>query len=222
MKRLAAALALVLCAAAPAGAHPGHGAESVTVDGDSLRFAPDEVTVGVGESVIWFWQGVVSRNHSVTSDPGQAESFDSDPNGPPTNATHPAGDSFSHTFREEGRFTYHCQVHSEMTGVVNVVALPGTSGSLRLNGLRVVDRGRRIHLRFFLSKPADLVGRIAQWRKPRWHGVKTFNERGRKGRNELDVAAGSLEPGRYRLTLTAYDDQNRRTSDEQPFSLEGD
>ncbi len=213
MKRFAAALALTLCWVAPAGAHPGHGTEAVTVDGDAFRFAPAEVTIGVNASVYWFWQGVVSRDHSVTTNPGQAESFDSDPDGPPTNETHPAGDSFTHTFRQEGRFTYRCKVHPGMTGVVNVVA-PPTSDSLRLNGLRVVDRGDSIHVRFFLSKKADVVTRITRWRKPRWRPVETVNRGGRKGRNELDLPADSLAPGRYRLRVTAYDDLNRSAADE--------
>jgi plastocyanin len=219
MRRAALAAALALCSVAPAGAHPGHGAESVTVDGDSFSYAPAEVTIGVGESVIWFWQGVVSHDHSVTADPGQAESFDSDPAGPPTSETHHNGDSFSHTFREEGRFSYHCQVHPGMTGVVNVVPIPGSS-PLRLNGLRAADRGRRIHLRFFLSKPADLVVRVTHWRKPRWHGVKTYTPKGDQGRNELELSTGVLDPGRYRLELTAYDLQNHRASDQVAFSVD--
>ncbi len=109
MRRLTAAVALILCTAAPAGAHPGHGAEAVTVDGDATRFTPAEVTIGVNENVFWFWEGAISRNHSVTADSGQSESFDSDPDGPPTNETHPQGDSFSHVFRHEGQFTYHCR-----------------------------------------------------------------------------------------------------------------
>ncbi len=222
MKRLTAAVALVLCSVAPAGAHPGHGAESVTIDGDAFRYAPAEVTVGVRDSVIWFWRGVVSRDHSVTADPGQTEAFDSDPGGPPTNQTHPAGDLFSHTFREEGRFTYHCKVHEGMTGVVNVVAVPGISAHpLRLSGIRVSTHGDEAEARFRLSKRADLVARISEWRKPHWRGVKTINANGRKGRNEIELPAGPLGPGRYRLTLNAYDDQNRRASGQEPFSIKG-
>ena len=219
MRRFAAVLALGLCSVAPAGAHPGHGAEAVTVDGDAFRYAPAEVTVGVGDSVVWFWQGAVSRDHSVTADPGQAESFDSDPDGAPTNATHPAGDSFSQTFREEGRFTYYCKVHPSMTGVVTVVPVPGAS-PLRLTGLRAADRGQRIHVRLFLSERADLVIRIAEWRKPRWRPVGTFNQRGRKGRNELALAAGPLKAGRYRLFVAAYTSQDQRALDQVSFTVD--
>jgi plastocyanin len=218
MKRLVATLAVTLWCAAPAAAHPGHGAEVVTVDGDLFRFAPAEVTVAVNQPVIWFWQGDVSRDHSVTADPGQAESFDSDPDGPPTDETHPAGDSFTYTFREQGRFTYHCKVHPGMTGVVNVVALPASD--LRLDRLRVADRGDSIRVRFFLSKKADVVTRLTRWRNPHWRPVETLNRDGRKGRNELDLPADSLQPGRYRLRVTAYDELNRRAAKEAPFKID--
>lgn len=212
---------VIRLSAKQAVAHPGHGAISVTVDGDGQSYEPAEVTIGVNDAVIWFWTGVVSRNHSVTADPGQAESFDSDPEGPPTNATHPEGDSFSYTFRKEGAFTYHCQVHAGMTGVVNVVGLP-TSTDLRLNGFRVVGRGDSIHTRFFLSSAADVVFRFTQWRSSRWHDVETVSRKGRKGRNTFDFPAESLEPGRYRLQLTAYDAQNQRAASQEPFALRGD
>lgn len=218
MKRLAAAVALALCAAAPAGAHPGHGAESVTVDGDAFRYEPAEVTIGVGESVFWFWQGLAARNHSVTADPGQAESFDSDPAGPPTNETHPAGDSFAHTFSEEGRFTYHCRVHSQMTGVVNVVPIPVTN-PLRVKDLRVKDGGNSVRVQFFVSKKADLVLRITHWGKAHWRSVDTLNRNGRKGRNKFNLSADSLGTGRFRMKVTAYDALNGRASAEAPFSL---
>ncbi len=218
MKRLAAVALLTLCSVAPAGAHPGHGAIAVTVDGDATRYSPAEVKIGVNDSVVWFWSGVVSRDHSVTADAGQAEAFDSDPAGPPTAATHPDGDSFSHTFRHKGRFTYHCQVHPEMTGVVNVVGLPG-SEDLRVNGFRVAGRDDSIHVRFTLSRRADVVFRLTQWRKPNWEAVKTLSRKARKGRNVFDFPARNLDAGRYRLALTAYDARNGRAAIQGPFSL---
>ena len=219
MRRLALAAALVLCAAAPAGAHPGHGAESVTIDGDQFRYTPADVTIGVGESVVWFWQGTVARNHSVTADPGQAESFDSDPGGPPTNDTHPAGDSFTHVFTHEGSFTYHCQVHSGMTGVVHVVPLTGTPTPLRLDDVRVFVRGERIKVRYWVSQRVDLALRIAERRHHGWHTVKTLHRSSPRGQNKLKLSAHGLEPGPYRLTLTVYDDANRSAEERERFKL---
>ena len=219
MRRLALVATLVLCSTAPAGAHPGHGAEPVTIDGDAFRYTPQSVTVAVGDTVVWFWQGAVARNHSVTADSGQAEQFDSDPGGPPTNDTHPAGDSFSHVFTHEGRFTYHCRVHSDMTGVVEVVRLPGQGPPLKLSGLRVSARDTRIEVRFRLTAAADLALRIGERSNNHWHTVKSLYRSGDKGKNRLKVPVGDLDDGSYRLTLAAYDAANRRAEARQRFSL---
>ncbi len=218
MRRLAAAAALALCSVAPAGAHPGHGAEAVTIDGPGNRFTPAEVTIAVNENVFWFWEGVVSRNHSVTADPGQAESFDSDPDGPPTGATHPEGDSFSHVFSHPGRFTYHCQVHPGMTGVVNVVKPPAPS-PLRLQRLRVANRGDSVQVRFSLSRQSDLVIRVTRRTKAGWRTVETLNREGKRGRNELELDRDDLRPGSYRLRVTAYDFVNQRATEQEAFQL---
>jgi plastocyanin len=223
MRRLAPAAALVLALALgsgnPAGAHPGHGADAVAIDGDALRYAPPTVTVGVGDTVVWFWGGV-TRNHSVTADPGQAESFDSDPGGPPDGETHPAGSGFSHVFTQQGRFTYYCQNHATMRGLVEVVAVPDPApGPPRLSDLRVAPRGERIRVGFFLSERADLVARIAERRDGAWRAVETFQRQAYAGQNRLKLPAASLDPGRYRLTLTAYDDADERAEARARFSV---
>ncbi len=220
MRRLAAGIALGLCfAVAPAGAHPGYGGDSVTIEGDAFRYSPPSVTVAVGEPVVWFWQGTLSRNHSVTADPGQAEQFDSDPGGPPTNDTHPEGDSFTHVFSHEGQFWYHCRVHAEMQGFVEVVRLPGQGERLRLSKLEVAPRGERIEVRFKLSAVADLALRIAERRERRWHTVKTLYRKADSGKNRLKLPAGGLEDGHYRLSVAAYDEANRRAEAKDKFSL---
>src|SRR5688572_27978802 len=111
------ALALVASMTLVAGtgeAHPGHG--SVAVEIAFQAYSPADAEVIVGDSVVWTWTGP-DTNHSVTSDPGQADRFDSDPTGTPA---HPAGDTFVHTFNEVGTFRYHCRVHPTMTGKVVV------------------------------------------------------------------------------------------------------
>jgi plastocyanin len=220
MRRLAAAIALTLFAVAPAGAHPGHGGEAVTIEGDAFRYSPPSARIAVGEPVVWFWQGTLARNHSVTADPGQAEQFDSDPAGPPTNATHPEGDSFSHVFTHEGQFWYHCKVHAEMQGFVEVVQLPGQGERLRLRKLKVAPRDERIEVRFRLSAAADLALRIAERREGRWQTVKTLYRKADSGKNLLKLPIGRLDDGRYRLSLAAYDEANRRVEAKDRFSLD--
>lgn len=156
----------------------------------------------------------------MTSDPGQAEQFDSDPEGPPTNEAHPVGSSFSHVFNNVGRFTYYCKTHPNMRGAVDVVAIPGPAEPPRLSGLRVSTRGASATARFRLSRRAQVVGRIAEQRGDRWRTVKSFYRRGRSGANRIRLPAGALEEGRYRLGLVAYDSADRRSNDVRvQFSL---
>jgi len=75
-------------------------------------FRDREVTVPVGTTVMWVYNG--SLPHTVTSDSGL---FDSGALGD--------GGSFSHTFDEPGTFPYHCRFHggpggSAMSGVIIV------------------------------------------------------------------------------------------------------
>lgn len=66
--------------------------------------------VEVGDTVIWtFTDG---PPHSITSDVGSSESFDS--------GTLPSGSTFSHTFSTVGTNAYHCEVHPSMMGVITV------------------------------------------------------------------------------------------------------
>ena len=225
MRRLASATALVfaLLPAAGAGAHPGHGFEPVLVDGDSFAFEPASVTIGVGDSLVWTWDGNLFNNHSVTADPGQAEQFDSDPGRLPTNNTHPRGSSFSHVFAHKGTFTYYCKVHPTMRGSVDVIAVPdAVPGPPRLRSLELEAKGERVRASFRLSEKADVVGRIAARKGGRWRTVDSFSQRARPGANELRVPADDLKPGAYRLTLVAYDGADRRSNEAQAkFRLRG-
>jgi plastocyanin len=116
MRRLP--LALVL-ATAGVLATPAAAADS-TVKISNFSFSPSSVSVHVGEKVTWNWAGP-DTNHSVTSDSGQSDQFDSAPgNSSPSDG--PPGETFSHTFSQVGTFTYHCKVHSFMHGKVNVAA----------------------------------------------------------------------------------------------------
>ena len=81
-------------------------------------YIPFQINVHVGDKVTWRIDDTAA--HTVTSgdlsvDPDNvATQFDS--------GLFLAGDSFSHTFIEEGIFEYFCMVHPWMTGIVNVQA----------------------------------------------------------------------------------------------------
>lgn len=80
-------------------------------------FSPAGIKIKAGETVVWRNNG--SNLHTVTADDS---SFDSSPSG----GGMTSGSSFSHTFYKEGSFGYHCKIHAEMNGVVEVVDPPDT------------------------------------------------------------------------------------------------
>src|SRR2546423_7541571 len=98
-------------------------AQAADVKIQNFSFMPASVTIGQGGSVTCTWAGP-DTNHSVTSNGGQGDSWDSDPGKTPSSLDHPPGDTFSHTFNTPGTFTYLCKVHSFMTGKV-IVKAPG-------------------------------------------------------------------------------------------------
>jgi len=87
-------------AAAPAG-----GGSAVSIAG--FAFAPTTITVAAGSTVTWTNKD--TAGHIVAADNG---SFNS--------ARLVGGATFSQTFAKAGTFTYHCAIHSSMTGTVTV------------------------------------------------------------------------------------------------------
>jgi plastocyanin len=100
------------------GTATGPRTQVVAVGSGGLNFAPESVTVAVGEAVRWEWEG---NNHNVTPDDVPAESSwrgttDDD------QYTYDAGHTHSHTFEVAGEYTYYCDPHrgAGMTGTVTV------------------------------------------------------------------------------------------------------
>ena len=85
----------------------GEPAAKVSLDISKFAFAPKELTVAPGTTVVWINHDetphtVVSGDKSFAS-----KGLDTD-------------DRFEHTFTKEGDFAYICTVHPFMTGVVHV------------------------------------------------------------------------------------------------------
>ena len=187
-RALAIALGLALALPAAAGAHPGHGPEHVLVARGA--FTLPKVTVGMGDTVLWLWSGP-DIEHSVTADPGQAESFDSDPAGTPS---HRIFDAYSHTFTQPGRFTYHCRVHPEtMRGEVEVVPLPSTNDRRRPSISRVRVRAGR--LRFTASERSTVLVRIERRGTTRWRAERDFDIDGAAWPQPCATAAARARAG---------------------------
>ena len=101
----APSMAPVASASAAPSALATTSASAVTISG--FAFGPQSISVPVGSTVTWMNQD--STAHTVTADDG---SFDS---GPLAQAA-----TFSRTFDAPGTFTYHCAIHSSMTGTIVV------------------------------------------------------------------------------------------------------
>lgn len=100
----------------PAEGHPSENApapsgeavrsEKVVISG--FRYDPETVTIQAGGKVIW--QNEDSTEHTATLDDG---SF--------TTGALAEGKLKSESFKTPGTYTYHCEIHPQMTGTVEVV-----------------------------------------------------------------------------------------------------
>jgi plastocyanin len=98
---------------------------TVNVHIQSDVFSPAAVTINVGDTIHWIWDG---SPHSTTAVSGIAESWNS--------GIHNAGFTFDHTFTHAGTFAYYCMVHGfdngngtagGMSGMVKVYSTASVS-----------------------------------------------------------------------------------------------
>ena len=75
------------------------------IDRARNRFRPATLTIHRGDSVRWINAG--SLTHTTTGRNWNSGNV-------------PPGDSFRQRFRRPGTFSYHCQIHPEMTGRIIV------------------------------------------------------------------------------------------------------
>lgn len=109
---LGAAALFVAAPAAPTHA-PARETEEVSIEFSA--YGPSQLDVLPGETVLW--SNVSQRTHTVTSDTGR---FDSGHVG--------AGGRFAFRFTLPGIYRYHCTIHSNITGEIDVREL--TLGTL--------------------------------------------------------------------------------------------
>jgi plastocyanin len=176
----------------------------------NFAFEPMTVNIAPGDSVTWRFTGQ-DRNHSATSDPGQAESWDSDPGNPFPN--HSLSDTFTHTFNATGSFGYFCKVHTYMRARV-VVSAPGAppppggtggggppppagdTAAPQLGNLKANARRRRVT--FKLDEAASVSARL------RGPTRRNYTVNGKSGTNVLRLPS-RMRAGRHTVTLTATD-----------------
>lgn len=96
---------------------------NVTIKGTA--FVNGTLTIHAGDSVDWA-NADGPTPHSVTSDAGDPEAFDSSPNCrvgvPLSQVCMVSGDHFTYTFKAAGTYGYHCKVHDTMKATVTVTA----------------------------------------------------------------------------------------------------
>src|SRR3954464_14988516 len=188
-------------------------ASAADVSISNFAFHPPSVTINQGESVTWTWAGP-DTNHSVTSDPNQADSFDSDPGRTPSPADHVPGSTFAHTFNTSGTFTYLCKVHSFMTGKVIVngpggepppdTIAPALTGTTAKGGRKCKPHARNCKakpttVKFTLSEDATV--KLAVPKRPKAGVTRSF----KAGAHSIKLSVKKLPPGKYALKLTATD-----------------
>ena len=107
--RLAPLAAVVLALALPLA--PTVVAATTSVDIAGFAFAPQTITVHVGDTVTW--TNADAQRHTATADDG---SFN-------TGAI-TSGQSKSVTLMSAGTFPYHCSIHTYMTATIVVESAP--------------------------------------------------------------------------------------------------
>lgn len=114
MKKLIFAGLLVLAACSASDPTATADANVVNVTIQPNTFAPASLTIKVGQTVRWTWEG---GTHNVVSGQTCADSDGNFRSGSPQ-----GGGTFDHTFAVAGTFPYHCEVHCDMgmTGTIIV------------------------------------------------------------------------------------------------------
>jgi plastocyanin len=111
--RLRIAVALAALGALLALAPGTQGADQqITAETNSAQFTPSDVTINVGEKVTVSRPAGGSLEHSVH--------YGDQVDGCPMPASSSAW-TCERTFQTAGNYTFHCDIHSSMTGVVRVV-----------------------------------------------------------------------------------------------------
>ncbi|MBV07534.1 MAG: hypothetical protein CMA55_04550 [Euryarchaeota archaeon] len=82
-------------------------ADNYEIHIDDFEFTPNDITIVAGDSVTWYNDD--SASHTVESDDNEFSSGNMN-----------TGDDFPYMFDVAGNYSYHCDHHSSMTGVVNV------------------------------------------------------------------------------------------------------
>jgi plastocyanin len=107
------ALALFVVVSIALGITPTASAAGHDVGIANFAFSPSSITIAPGDTVTW--TNSDGTTHTVRGN-----------NGTWGSGNLANGQTYTHQFNETGDFTYHCAIHSSMTGIVHVSSDGGT------------------------------------------------------------------------------------------------
>jgi plastocyanin len=183
--------ALVAAIVALVVATPAAGAATADVRIRDFAFGPTYTRVEPGDSVRWMQTGSL---HTVTSRGDSQESFNS--------GLLSTGKEFIRAFSLAGRYPYHCTIHPEMRGVVQVG--PDTTAPA-LTRLKPKLGAKALRVSFRLSEGARVSATVVATSRPRLVLRRAMARQLEDGARSLKVRIAGLQPGRYRVRVKALD-----------------
>jgi plastocyanin len=178
-----------------------------TVHVRDFLFRPGYTRIERGDTVSWRLSPG-SSIHTVTSRKGARVRFDSGDNLP--------GTTFSRPFPVAGRYPYHCKIHPEMRGVVQV-------GPDRVDPKLATPKATvgatSVRLAFKLSEASRVSASVAPVGASKRILATVKARRLEDGSRALRVKTTVLSPGRYRATLRAKDPEGNAGVARVPFEI---
>lgn len=157
-------------------------------------------TINVGDTVQWVWASGPTIPHTVTSAPGQPESWDS--------SSHTQPFSFTHTFNELGTYNYYCTIHGFTNGCGNGLGMSGQifvvlPGAAPIRVTTVAREGNNVRINWLTGGlcKTNVLQRASGGADGSYTNnyVDIFTVTGTTGTgtNYLDVGAATDFPARY-------------------------
>lgn len=190
--------AIAVAAAAVLAAPAADAATTAQVGIADFRFSPTYTRVEPGDSVLWTQRGSL---HTVTSRVGAPESFNS--------RELATGQTFTRAFPTAGRYAYHCTIHLEMRGVVQVGADTIAPKPTKLKA-KLGKSSARISFR--LPEASKVSATLAAKAKPKKVLRRAKARNLQDGAGSLTVKTSGLVAGRYRVTVKAVDPEGNTGS----------
>jgi plastocyanin len=169
----------------------------------NYAFEPGTRQIAVGDSVTWAFD---VDGHTSTSVKGQADSWNSAPDGP----ANTGGTTFAHTFNTPGRYQYICIPHQAfMKGVIQV----GTDTVAdSLDHFKSKRTGNRVKLSFLLKEPATVTYKLTG-------KSRRTVKRGRLAAGKHSFTLRRLKRGSYRGVLTVVDNFDKKITPRNSFVI---